>query len=452
MKIQTQRPHEPHRRLTLTWKIGICFIGLVVLGIGTALYSLFWGLKPLPNPPDVRLHPNAEPLKMLNLLSDNGALFYLKAYDLLVPQSRGVENQIDVFLSGDEAARVDEVGKIVQDHAEALSMVRRGSQSALCQLPWLDREWTQLGDGSAMAAFRKLAKLLLCQGLLHEQNGEWEKALADYLVVIRFGRNCSHGAPQSGCQMGTEIRRMGIYFLRSLVWRAPFSRETLRSVSEEWTEITRNNSPFAETIRYELIDRKQFASRTLGDKPFHFPYCERDVHRMLEAAYGDAVFHLERPSWEAAMGDWERKWFVGPASYAAGAFDRMYSTHLLLLTMTSFRQPFDSVLSTLVHQDGAIVACALKRYQMERGELPDKLEKLVPDFLARVPIDPYDGNPLRYETKDGQWVLWSIGSDKIDNNAESRATDTDPRGDIVIDSQNFGPDFRRDFPKIRGEQ
>jgi hypothetical protein len=400
----------------------------------------------------VRIQPLAVPPKLSSLSPDNGALFYLKAHNLLLPMPRVLENQIDLFLIGDEGARFDEVEKAVRDHAEALSMIRKGNLTEVCLLPWLDQDWVQHGERSAAVALLKLAKLLLCEGLLSEKRGDAEKASADYVAVVRFGKNCVNGAPQSGCQIGTEIRKMGIYFLRSVVWRAQLSRENLQFVAKELEDSAKGMTPFAETVRFELLERKQFCSRTIADKPFQFPYSEEAIHRMLDAAYGEAIQKLEKPPWETALGDWERKWFVGPHSYAAGAFDRMYSTHLFLRAMTSFRQTFDAVLACNVHQDGAIVACALRRYSLEHGTIPDRLEKLVPDFLKEVPTDPYDGKPLRFKATGDQWVLWSIGPDRIDNGAESRVTDTDPRGDIVVDSQQFGPDFRRDFSKIRAEQ
>jgi hypothetical protein len=451
MKIETQRPHEPRRRLTLPAKMGIGLCLLVVLAIFTALYSLFWGLKPLPTPPAIRIAPLSEPPKLTEMASDNGALFYLKAIDLLQPMPRGVENQVDLFLVGDPLTRVDEVEKVVGDHAEALSMIRKGNQSAKCQLPWLDQDWVRHGEKSAVVALQRLAKLMLAHGFLNEQRGNAERAAADYVAVAVFGKNCASGAPQSGSQIGSDIRRMGIYFLRSVVWRAQLSRENLQFIAQELEEIARSLDPFAETVRHELIERKRFCSRTLADKPFHFPYSEDAIHRMLDAAYGEAIEKLEKPTWETAVGDWERKWFIGDKSYAANAFDRMYSRNLFLMTMTSFRQTFDTTLATNVHQDGAMVACALRRYSLERGGLPDSLEKLTPHFLKAVPIDPYDGQPLRFRVRGEQWVLWSIGSDRADNDAESRATDTDPRGDIVVDSSQFGTDFRRDFPKLRGE-
>jgi hypothetical protein len=41
-------------------------------------------------------------------------------------------------------------------------------------------------------------------------------------------------------------------------------------------------------------------------------------------------------------------------------------------------------------------ACAVKLYQAKYRKLPEELEELVPEFMPSVPLDPFDGKPLRY--------------------------------------------------------
>lgn len=70
-----------------------------------------------------------------------------------------------------------------------------------------------------------------------------------------------------------------------------------------------------------------------------------------------------------------------------------------------------------------VTAIALKRYQLKHGTLPENLSDLTPDFLPAVPLDPIDGNPLRYhKNDDGTYLLYSIGEDGVDNGGDP--TDT----------------------------
>src|SRR5262249_23306001 len=47
----------------------------------------------------------------------------------------------------------------------------------------------------------------------------------------------------------------------------------------------------------------------------------------------------------------------------------------------------------------AIVMVALERYRLAHTRWPDSLAALVPKFLPKVPLDPYDGQPLRYRKR-----------------------------------------------------
>ena len=58
------------------------------------------------------------------------------------------------------------------------------------------------------------------------------------------------------------------------------------------------------------------------------------------------------------------------------------------------------------HRATAILL-ALKAYKREKGYLPERLSELVPKYLSKIPIDPFDGQPLRY-SREGQ-VIYSVG-------------------------------------------
>jgi hypothetical protein len=41
--------------------------------------------------------------------------------------------------------------------------------------------------------------------------------------------------------------------------------------------------------------------------------------------------------------------------------------------------------------------------------LPDTLAELVPAYLTAVPLDPYDGQPVRYKKLPVGYVVYSVG-------------------------------------------
>jgi hypothetical protein len=74
-------------------------------------------------------------------------------------------------------------------------------------------------------------------------------------------------------------------------------------------------------------------------------------------------------------------------------------------------------------------AVALERFRMAKGVYPAALTELKPAYLAEALLDPYTGEPFRYErSADGRFRLWSLGINRRDDGgvlgAKAYAKDT----------------------------
>ena len=63
----------------------------------------------------------------------------------------------------------------------------------------------------------------------------------------------------------------------------------------------------------------------------------------------------------------------------------------------------------------AAVAVACLRYRARKGRFPDDLGHLVPEFIEAVPLDPFNGKPLRYRKRRGGIVVYSVGKNLRDD-------------------------------------
>jgi hypothetical protein len=68
-----------------------------------------------------------------------------------------------------------------------------------------------------------------------------------------------------------------------------------------------------------------------------------------------------------------------------------------------------------ISHDEALTALAVERFRLAEGRLPESLEELVPKYIEAVPIDPFDGKPLRYKRLEKGYTIYSIGEDGEDN-------------------------------------
>ena len=68
----------------------------------------------------------------------------------------------------------------------------------------------------------------------------------------------------------------------------------------------------------------------------------------------------------------------------------------------------------------ARTATAVERYRLAKGALPEKLDDLVPKFIASIPSDPFDGKPLRYARRPVGYVVYSVGPNLKDDGGVER--------------------------------
>lgn len=63
-----------------------------------------------------------------------------------------------------------------------------------------------------------------------------------------------------------------------------------------------------------------------------------------------------------------------------------------------------------------LTAIAVERFRLEKGQIPESLEMLVPTFLDSVPIDIINGQPLKYVRKgEKDYLLYSMGLNGTDD-------------------------------------
>jgi hypothetical protein len=86
---------------------------------------------------------------------------------------------------------------------------------------------------------------------------------------------------------------------------------------------------------------------------------------------------------------------------------------------------------------------ALRRYRLQNGSFPSRLETLVPEYASNIPTDPYDalGRALRYVPTSDGYLLYSVGFDGDDDGGRPSPRDSGllEDGDIRVDSY-FAPD------------
>lgn len=79
----------------------------------------------------------------------------------------------------------------------------------------------------------------------------------------------------------------------------------------------------------------------------------------------------------------------------------------------------------------ARTALALTAYRQKHGRFPERLDQLVPEFLRAVPVDPFDGQPLRLRRAGDNLLVYSIGPNRVDDGGTPSGAGAN-EGDLVF--------------------
>jgi hypothetical protein len=77
-----------------------------------------------------------------------------------------------------------------------------------------------------------------------------------------------------------------------------------------------------------------------------------------------------------------------------------------------------------MRRDGVTAAIALELWRRSHGSYPATLDDMTPDLLPAIPIDRFDGAPLRYHVDAaGRPVIYSVGMDRDDDGGRPTAAE-----------------------------
>lgn len=136
-----------------------------------------------------------------------------------------------------------------------------------------------------------------------------------------------------------------------------------------------------------------------------------DRARML-ATYNKVIEVARKPVDEQAR---------NPAAFTDPPFDDQHRIYKLLFP--AVEKASTSYWRSTAEMRCTVAAIACERYRLKHGRWPESLAALVPEFLSAVPVDPFDGQPLRLKRTSDGILVYSIGLDRSDDGGDLRRSD-----------------------------
>ncbi len=268
------------------------------------------------------------------------------------------------------------------------------------------------------------AKILCVEGRYFESQGEYQKALDNYMTALTMGRDYS--APEGTLishLISIAIESITLKQLHHLVASGNLHRTTLDYVLARLRLIEETQGTSADAFRSEancwgwymeqIREKPEEARKTIEDQPYFKGLSQEEMSALadrLEAEHNQLwdfeIQFIETPYWERDPEAHKQKREKMIASFHAmlqGPFRNFHEADVRALVTTSKLRETQ-------------LATALAAYKIDKKRYPIRLSALVPDYLKVLPMDPFNGEEYHYKpARDGStYMLYSVGPDRKD--------------------------------------
>jgi hypothetical protein len=298
---------------------------------------------------------------------------------------------------------------------ECLSLLHEAGMIGQCRYGW---DWRPDTGGLQLGAVRHCGMLLELRGIYDAYGGDPNAVIG----CIRDGLRLADSLRQEPTLISYFVRIACIAFaLRDLERSLSltfFTEEQLRELNDALTSAGETLS-FVQALVAErccLIETCRdpslmslYRQNTLSRK---FPgEATRALQDVLDCM-GDYIEAAELPPLQRAKRFREIATKVSRRSFLPRPVRSMPPAGMSRVSEIDLR--------IRAHLDLARTALALERQRLVTRELPECLEELVPWYLPQVPVDPFDGKPIRYRRRQPGYLLYSVAEDGQDNGGQER--------------------------------
>ncbi len=366
---------------------------------------------------------------------ENAALLYQQAFGQLALTNDEDERICDVDSLETWSALTEEeqdtVRQALKKNANYLMLLHQAARLEKCQFD------LRYSDGFAMllphlTEMRQAVRVLRAAALVALAEGDTEQACQHWLDSVALARDAGDEKILISELVRLACFSMSTHTLESMVESGQLTDSQLAQAASALEDLDLRPG-LADSLRGELaFARSIFAGPATGLEevlrysgpgyplrllsrlycsPLARPWRQHDraTHLMLMR---EGIELAEQPYAASASRrrQWEQK--VPPTPHW-----RAPLTARLLPALTRASQ---AAAGGEARRDLAQTALALERYRLAHGQYPESLDALVPDILPEVPLDPFDGKPLRYVRSDERVAVYSVGTNLQDDGGDDQ--------------------------------
>jgi hypothetical protein len=432
------RPRARSRRRRLRWVI-VGLVAALAVGAGVYVYVEYgrdWDVLDAIAEAD-RLDPGwrfqeMEAARAAVPEAENGAALVLAARALmppnwLAPPPNNAPFFADRLADLPPLERPDEadLNQLRVELAKVAAALEKARQLADRPLGRYAVAWSQDLIGTLVPHLqqaREVARMLTLDALLRAQDGEMEEAMQSCRAALNAGRSIGDEPMHISQLVRTACTTDAVRALERTLATGTVSPRTLEEMQQllalEAEEPLQLIAARADRVSFfeflDLMRTGRFNRAAYKLKPSILgstgdDLIDRGQARACEAAYlryCTALVEIAKL----------------PTETQEEQFNKLAApTHRLPMLLDGLTKGIDwAKQARRFHRAQAELRCAAaalaaERHRLAEGRWPDRLDALVPRYLAAVPADPFDGQPIRLRRLVGGLVVYSVGPDRIDD-------------------------------------
>jgi len=362
--------------------------------------------------------------------ADNAMLVYREA-NKLIPEDYDWPESINGILSHDpdEAAFAPD-DPLVQSFLKAMAPALKAVE------PAADRKgFNPDYDFAHPSSFwiarhlnetRTLCRLWSVRAVTRAKNGDIDGAIQDLKSIQMTASYLESDPTLLGLLVNRAVRSIGIESMRRVMNETPIP-------ADRWDELGVSKRSKASELLQRAFNMERASSATLmarianklisidnidgdgvvspNDKLFALGYrfflAEDDIagfNRLMDDYI--ATFDQPTETWESKL------------DLVASDFQLYRSGMMTRILLPALKAASQAILDGEAQCRLAETAIAMVKYFQKHGEYPETLSQLSPEFIEKVPLDPFTGKSLGYVNMDKGVVLYSVGVDGIDDGGQ----------------------------------
>ncbi len=258
------------------------------------------------------------------------------------------------------------------------------------------------------------ARLLLISTVLAEKDDQPKQVIDNIMVLLKICHTMDNQSTYSSCIMKYALQRLTVATIEYTLSSVELDANTLQQISKSLGECLDEENKlleqaFADT-RIKTINFDDYMAKEPGLKYTYFILSLTGIitlNKLKILEIYEILFKLDKSDIKALRryDDSFEKQFK--------EMSKFYSLSKILIRHSNSRIIYKK-LKIEAQIKATIIGLAIERYRLQYNKLPKTLIQLVPEFIKKLPNDPFTGKPFSYAVGDIE-----IPIDEFDKNSYS---------------------------------